>query len=98
MHAHVRKGARLQALRVECLTPALREVRALVSSHELPRRVLTPLLQPATECGLASARTGPQMLADARVPEGLRKHMVAAFNDSQMKVHIPWLSCLHESN
>jgi hypothetical protein len=87
MHAHVRKGARLQCLPLTSLVSALREVRALVNSHTLDRHVLTALLQPKASPGEAGAgRSGARMLADARVPEGLRKHIAGAYNDSQMQV------------
>ena len=91
MHTHVRSGARVELLPLTSLVSAMREVRALVNSHTLDRRILTAIVQPK-EC-VASAqsangggRSGAQLLADARVPEGLRKHVSAAYNDSQMQV------------
>jgi hypothetical protein len=88
MHVHIRKGAHLECLPLASLVPALREVRALVNMHSLDRRVLTALLLPSDGTLFGAGRSGPQMLADARVPEELRKHLLTSYNDSQQQVRV----------
>ena len=76
----------MQLLPLTSLVAAMREVRALVGAHSLPRRLLEALLQPR-KCGSCQGeRSGAQLLGVARMPAPLRKHMAAAYNDAQQAV------------
>jgi hypothetical protein len=93
MHALVQKGARLEVLPLMSLVAQLREVRALVDAHCLPRRLLTALLLP-TKCSNASeGEASVRPLRNVRLTAPLRKHLENAYNEAQQKVQ-PLYSCV----
>lgn len=82
----------MQLLPLASLVAAMREVRALVDAHSLPRRLLEALLQPRRVAALQGESTAAQLLGAVRMPASLRKHMATAYNDAQQAVRNATLS------
>lgn len=82
MHKVIRKGSQLSLTHLLSVVPHLREVRALVNIHSLPRPLLQSLLQPTAP----DAQEVQQLQSQDRLPRGLSGYLADSFNDTQREV------------
>jgi hypothetical protein len=84
MEPSIRMGTRIYLKVLTSLVPNLREVRALVNMHTLPRELLLSILQPAAPDG----SNQPAHLQD-NVPQELRGYLSSEYNDVQQQARLP---------
>lgn len=77
MEAKLKMGVRLHVCVLDSITAQLREVRALVNVHALPRTLLWSIL--------GTKNMPVQKAKNNRVPKEIREH-IATFNNVQEQV------------
>lgn len=91
LHKVIRKGSRLSLTHLLSLVPHLREVRALVNVHNLPRPLLQSIIMPSAP----DAQEELQLQSQDRLPRSLHGYLNGSFNEPQQEVrHSLILSCL----